>query len=177
MVTITIGNELWDDQQTAHSPDNNTSAYPVDELQKHRPELLINISSIPISLDTRSQRLSLFKNTVKRLGVPLIQVNQVGANTDFIADGCSKVFNSKGEVIIECKPFEEDLQIVSILEISSLKPVVQTDSVKSRTPAIHDALVMGIRDFFHKSGFTRATLGLSGGIDSAVVVVLAQRAL
>lgn len=86
----------------------------------------------------------------------------MGANTDFIADGCSKVFNSKGEVIIECKPFEEDLQIVSILEISSLKPVVQTDSVKSRTPAIHDALVMGIRDFFHKSGFTRATLGLSG---------------
>lgn len=177
MVAITIGNELWGDQQTANSLDDNTSAYPVEEFQKHRPELLINISSIPVSLDTRSQRLSFFKNTVKRLGVPLIQVNQVGANTDFIADGSSKVFNSKGEVIMECKPFEEDFQIVAIHEISSLKPVVQPDSVKSRVPAIHDALVMGIRVFFHKSGFTRATLGLSGGIDSAVVMVLAQRAL
>jgi NAD+ synthase (glutamine-hydrolysing) len=120
--------------------------------------------------------LAVFGGNVKRFGLPVISVNQVGANTDLIFDGGSMAINAKGKLATKLKFFEEDFQIVDTEDeafSSSSIEISTDDSIEN----IHDALVLGVRDYFNKMGFSKATLGLSGGIDSALTLVLAQRAL
>ena len=102
-------------------------------------------------------------------------MNQVGANTELIFDGNSKVVNSKGNIVIQSKAFDEDYFTFDSAEIEKLPAITPEET--NQLALIHDALVIGIRDYFQKTGFKQATLGLSGGIDSAVTVALAVEAL
>lgn len=180
-VAITICEDLWDDQPITSSFGRETlyRIAPMEKLSALKPELIINIAASPFSYNSEERRLEVFRGNVARYGLPVIYVNQVGGNTELLFDGGSMVLDCNGKVIHQLKSFEEDLLIINTKELIGKKPVktayVSTDNI--RIARIHDALVMGIRDYFGKMGFQKATLGLSGGVDSAVVLVLAQRAL
>lgn len=177
-IAITVCEDLWDDQPPSSGMGRSRlyTLSPMEELMKLKPELIINIAASPFSHDNYSRRLAVFGGNVKRFGLPVISVNQVGGNTDLIFDGGSLALNSNGNLALKLKFFEEDFQVVDTEDsiFKELSLALRTDDSIDK---IHDALVLGIRDYFHKMGFTKATLGLSGGIDSAVTLVLAQRAL
>ncbi len=105
--------------------------------------------------------------------MPILYINQIGAQTELIFDGGSVFIDAKGEIVKELHYFKEDFLVVDTKYPGRKQLQIKTEYITK----IHDALVLGIRDYFHKMGFKRATLGLSGGIDSAVTAVLAVQAL
>ncbi|HDP75208.1 MAG TPA: NAD+ synthase [Bacteroidales bacterium] len=180
-IAITISEDIWDDQPTttAFSRSKFYRDAPMNYLAKLNPEMVINISASPFSYNVEERRLQVFQSNVARYSVPVIYVNQVGGNTDLLFDGGSMVVNAKGNIILKLKSFKEDFKVVETNSFDKAQPL-PTESPSSSTQRIeriHNALVMGIRDYFDKLGLAKATLGLSGGIDSAVVLVLASQAL
>jgi NAD+ synthase (glutamine-hydrolysing) len=173
-LAITVCEDLWDDQPIANRFGKNRlyRTSPMEMLAAQNPDLVINIAASPFSHDKVQERLSVFLGNVRRFGLPVVYVNQVGANTDLIFDGSSMVLSSEGEVCLQLKSFEEDF---SVVDVEALQPAVVDE--RTSIARIHDALVLGIRDYFGKMGFRSAVLGLSGGIDSAVVSALAVEAL
>ncbi|MDQ2179479.1 NAD+ synthase [Marinifilum sp. D714] len=175
-IAITVCEDLWEKQPT----DNNfakSELYtisPMEELNKLNPDFVVNIAASPFSYNQQDLRTNILKSNIERYNLPIIYVNQIGAHTELIFDGDSMALNSKGEVACRLKYFEEDYQVVDMNEIEN-KAIesAEVDYIEK----IHDALVLGLKDYFGKMGFKQATLGLSGGIDSAVTVVLAERAL
>lgn len=175
-LAITICEDIWDvvpdsDDINAHNPLYTIS--PLDEVRNQQPQIILNLSASPFSYLQHEQRLKVIQANVKRYNVPMVYVNQVGAQTELIFDGGSMVMNAKGEVVAQLPFFEEHLSVVDL-------NVTSKTLVPESVPAIaliHDALVLGIRDYFTKLGFKKAILGLSGGIDSALVLYLATRAL
>ena len=146
--------------------------YPMDMLAKLNPDFIVNISAIPYSHDySYQQNLS---EVALKYKLPLLNVNQVGANTNLIYEGRSIAFNENGKVIAECKSFEEDLQYV---ETKSFKSAGEELRKNDTTESIFKAVTLGLRDYFAKMNFKKAVLGLSGGIDSAVVLALAVNTL
>ncbi len=145
---------------------------PMAELSKQKPDLIINIAASPFNFRQEEIRRKVLITNAITYNIPLVYVNHIGAQTELLFDGGSIAINSKGEALAQLSAFEEDFATVDLDEKSS-----QTFVVNEKTELIHDALVMGIHDYFRKMGFSRAILGLSGGIDSAVVMVLAARAL
>jgi NAD+ synthase (glutamine-hydrolysing) len=177
-IAITVCEDLWDDQPLS-SAVRRSKLYkvsPMAELAKQKPEIIINLAASPFSSDNYQRRLEVFKGTTHRFGLPVVYVNQVGANTDLIFDGGSMVLNGKGDVVLQLKRFEEDFKIIDTETITSLPSIIHSTQ-NDRIALIHKALVLGIADYFRKMGFKKATLGLSGGIDSAVVLCVAQEAL
>ncbi|MES2417166.1 MAG: NAD+ synthase [Bacteroidota bacterium] len=170
-IALTICEDLWNI--------NDNPLYvscPMDELIKEQPDLMINIAASPFNYQHDEHRIEILSANAKKYNLPLFYVNQVGAQTEIIFDGGSLVFDKTGTLKAEMKYFEEDLQVFDLQEVSALQEVPLMPR-PSDIAQIHDALVMGIRDYFNKSGFTKAVLGLSGGIDSAVVCALACKAL
>lgn len=171
-IALTICEDLWDD--------DGPNSYVGDimlELAKENPDLIINIAASPFSYTHFESRKNVLKRNVIKASAPLIYVNQIGAQTDIIFDGRSLALNKKAEVILELKAFEEDLQFVDLIN-NDLKSNVEYNPRKtSEISLIHDALILGLRDYFQKSGFKSAILGLSGGLDSALVAALACEAL
>jgi NAD+ synthase (glutamine-hydrolysing) len=133
--------------------------------------LHINISSSPFSVTKIEQRKAVLQKRYEEIGCPILYVNQVGGQDDLVFDGCS-MYCDKGGAIQIGKSFEEDFVIIDT-EDEGLPDIEEM----SEEDKVHDALVVGVRDYFHKSGFKKALIGLSGGIDSALVAVVAQRAL
>lgn len=171
-IALTICEDLW-------NVGNENPLYricPMDELMDQQPDLMINISASPFAYDHAEDRIHVMKTNVDRYGLPLFYVNQVGAQTEVIFDGGSMVLSPKGEVIEELPYFQEVVRTYDLDEIMAGggEKILQP---KEKIPLIHDALVMGLQNYFGKLGFRQAMLGLSGGIDSAVVAVLAARAL
>ncbi|MBN1767483.1 MAG: NAD+ synthase [Prolixibacteraceae bacterium] len=174
-LALTICEDLWDNQ-----PTNNSFAKskmyitsPLEELCKQNPDLIINIAASPFSFDQEGNRKATLQRNAAEYQLPLVYVNQVGAQTEIIFDGGSMFISPKGEIVQEMSYFEEDFRIIDTDNTS-------TKSLQTREPAIakiNRALELGVKDYFEKMGFKSATLGLSGGIDSAVVAVLAVRAL
>jgi len=148
----------------------------MQELVTQTPELIVNIAAIPFVQGKIDQRVSVYKNNVKQYGIPLISVNQVGGNTNIIFDGRSLAINSNGTVAKMLNIFEEDICYVDSNDLEANATSISIEK-EDTIALIHDALVLGIKDYFCKMGFTKATLGLSGGIDSAVTIALAQKAL
>ncbi|MEW5844741.1 MAG: NAD+ synthase [Bacteroidota bacterium] len=180
-IAITICEDIWDDQPTTTSF-ARSKLYrdaPMNHLSKLNPDMVVNISASPFSYNVEERRLEVFRSNVARYSKPVIYVNQVGGNTDLLFDGGSMVVNAKGDIIFKLKSFEEDFQVVETGAFDKAQPLPTETPPSStqRIERIHNALVMGIRDYFNKLGFTKATLGLSGGIDSAVVLALAAQAL
>ena len=174
-IAITICEDLWDELPTANEfgKDKLYQTSPMEQLSKFNPDFVVNISASPFSYNQEGWRKNVLINKAKNYKVPIFYVNQIGAQTELIFDGGSVFINAEGEIVKELKYFQEDEMIVDTCSIGE-----KHLQFESGTPEkIHNALVLGIRDYFQKMGFTKATLGLSGGIDSAVTVVLAVRAL
>ncbi|MDO8928402.1 MAG: NAD+ synthase [Bacteroidota bacterium] len=145
---------------------------PLKELSVLNPDLVINLSASPFSYNQENSRKNiLIKNAIK-YRLPILYVNQVGAQTELVFDGGSFFLDKNGIIQEELNYFEEDFRIIDT-EIPSGNLQPKTETIEK----IHHALVLGIRDYFKKMGFKKATLGLSGGIDSALVLVLAVEAL
>jgi NAD+ synthase (glutamine-hydrolysing) len=174
-IALTICEDLWN---TIENPLYITR--PMDTLIKQNPDVMINIAASPFAYNHDEERIEILKDNAKRYNLPLFYVNHVGAQTELIFDGGSLVFNSTGNLVDELPYFEESICYytlgdngeVAFDHPSTIKAERATDIAQ-----IYEALILGIRDYFHKSGFSRAILGLSGGIDSAVVCALAAEAL
>ena len=168
-IALTICEDLWNVED-----DPMYISSPMEALAKENPELLINIAASPFDYSHAEKRNSILSRNALQYNLPLLYLNHVGAQTEIIFDGGSIVMNNKGEVVQRMKYFEEDFIVVDTEKISSQSPV---RNVQGKMERIHSALVLGIRDYFKKQNFTKAILGLSGGIDSALVLCLAAEAL
>lgn len=178
-IAITICEDMWFNQPilTGFGKNRLYSVDPVDELMKSCPDLIVNIAASPFSYMHSSVKTEILSNSAMKHRVPVLYLNQVGAQTELIFDGGSMVVDSKGMVMARLKWFEEDLIITSMDDILQQKSKDQDIVPGEKIPLIHDALLLGIRDYFGKMGFKSAVVGLSGGIDSAVTLVLASLAL
>ncbi len=148
---------------------------PLDEVAHEKPDFIINISASPFSYRHADERLHVIRANTRRYNAPLFYVNHVGAQTDIIFAGGSVVANQYGDIYAEMTFFEEDFQVFDLDRVRHTRH--NGARKKEKTDLIHRALLLGIRDYFGKLGFTKAVLGLSGGIDSAVVAALAAEAL
>ena len=168
---LSICEDLWNDQQIVGRQMYHFN--PVEALAKAGANILVNISASPFTLGKNDFRRKLISHHARRWNMPIIYVNQVGANDELIFDGCSMAFDASGNLLAQGKDFQEDLVVFD------LPGPVKLDCPPPRTgmASIHAALVLGLRDYAHKCGFKTAVLGLSGGIDSAVVAALAAEAL
>lgn len=150
--------------------------YPCDPIQvlaQKGATLLINISASPFQVGKEEVRFRLFHNHAQRFGLPFIYVNQVGGNDELIFDGCSLALDSRGEPLAVLSAFRE--AVATVDPAAPGKPGIYEPLEEIAT--VHEALVLGVRDYLHKCGFSQAVVGLSGGVDSAVTCCLAQQAL
>jgi NAD+ synthase (glutamine-hydrolysing) len=177
-IALTICEDLWFEQPFNDSFGKNKiyRVSPMEKLSSMDPDMVINISASPFAHNKLEIKREIFRKTARRHSLPVFAVNQVGANTDLIFEGGSMAVNPAGEVYYAMDYFSEDFQVFDLMEVMSRKPVKQ-EIYSDSAELIHNALVMGIKDYFHKTGFQKAILGLSGGIDSAVTMVLAEKAL
>lgn len=171
-IALTICEDLWNI--------NDNPMYvicPMDALVKEQPDLMINIAASPFAYNHDEERLQILGDNCRKYNLPLLYLNQVGAQTEIIFDGGSLVFDAEGTLLDELAYFSEDLRVYEFENnrIKGLSPKVHAE--QNDIEQIHDALILGIKDYFQKSGFKKAILGLSGGIDSALVCVLAAEAL
>lgn len=173
-IALTVCEDLWDIGSNPLYVVN-----PMDELIKGKPDLVVNIAASPFHYDQARIRKEVLASNGKKYGIPVFYVNHVGAQTELLFDGGSLVAGPNGEILTELDYFREDFRIFDLDDLPSQSDPRQPmpASEEMRIGLIHDALVMGIGDYFRKLGFSRAILGLSGGIDSAVTLVLAARAL
>ena len=148
---------------------------PLDEMMAEKPDFILNISASPFDYAHAAIRIHTVRANVQRYKIPLFYTNHVGAQTDIIFDGGSIVMSPDGMVFDEMPYFEECLRVYDLVEVQHGGR--SAEQPKDKTKLIHDALLVGIRDYFRKLGFKKAILGLSGGIDSAVTAVLAAQAL
>lgn len=168
-VALTICEDLWDDDST-----NSYVGDLMGELRKENPSLIINIAASPFSYTQHESRLQVLQGHAVKAACPLIYVNQVGAHTDIIFDGRSLLLNRNGEIVQELTGFAEDFQIIDTATTTHQATAINEEH---EIALIHQALILGLRDYFRKSRFKTAVLGLSGGLDSALVAALACEAL
>ncbi|HDR88672.1 MAG TPA: NAD+ synthase [Bacteroidetes bacterium] len=176
-IAVTICEDLWDDQPVEQVFGKNR-LYPVSPMEKlaaFRPGLIINMAASPFSYRKIRAKRDIFISKSRQYGVPVIYVNQTGAQTELIFEGASLVVNEHGQPVTELARFMEDIRHLDWEQTLDLPPleIQEVDPI----PLIHQALVLGIRDYFVKNGLKKAILGLSGGIDSAVVLAIAAEAL
>jgi NAD+ synthase (glutamine-hydrolysing) len=180
-IALTVCEDLWNIEDPLYT------VSPMEELMKQQPDVMINIAASPFDYSHREERISVLSANCRKYGLPLLYCNHVGAQTELIFDGGSMALAPDGSIISELSYFKEDSARFSvrvdrnhqssiISNQSSPSPVPRPSSL-SKIERIHSALLLGIRDYFRKLGFTDAVLGLSGGIDSAVVLALAAEAL
>lgn len=170
-IALTICEDLWNVED-----DPLYTFCPLDNLIKQNPELVINIAASPFNYKHEQERKTILARNCNRYQLPVFYVNHVGAQTELIFDGGSLVMNKKGEVLHELNSFSEDFRIINFPfeePTSPAKPGME----RGKSELIQNALILGIQDYFRKMNFKKAVLGLSGGIDSAVVLALAVRAL
>ncbi len=158
-IVITICEDIW-----------QPHLYPIQFLKNEKPTLLLNLSASPYYRGCSEERQKVCAEFVKAFDAPLVYCNQVGGNDSLIFDGSSFVLFPDGKME-SAKRFEED---EAIFDLSN--PRDQHVSIEPMED-LEKALILGLRDYFYKQGFTKATFGLSGGVDSAVVAYLAQKAL
>lgn len=169
-LAVTICEDAWNDKN--FWPRRLYAVDPMHELMRERPDVHINLSSSPFWHGKRAVRRSMLAAIAKRDGIPVLMSNQVGGNDSLIFDGSSFALNARGELIAQCASFEEDLVLLDPFETQPINPAEEDD-----TEAAYRALVLGTRDYVRKCGFKKVLVGLSGGIDSALVAAIATEAL
>ncbi len=178
---------------------------PMDELMMQQPDIMINISASPFDYDHDEDRKEVIRANVLKYKLPIVYCNTIGSQTEIVFDGGSLVYDAGGNIIKELKYFEEDHALVELADARNITDirtaigqppsanvfdkemrvsrqddpakVIDYLTSKNNISQIHAALLLGIRDYFRKMGFSKAILGSSGGIDSAVVLALACEAL
>ncbi|MBU7577177.1 MAG: NAD+ synthase [Flavihumibacter sp.] len=194
-IALTICEDMW-----ALSENPLYRVCPMDQLIRQQPDLMINISASPFDYDHDEDRKEVVKANIRRYQLPMFYVNCVGSQTEIVFDGGSLVYAASGEMVKEGKYFEEDLLVVDLEKMNKLQKtpdevvrlldkdmrvskiedpekIINYLTAENNIRQIHDALILGIRDYFSKMGFKKAILGSSGGIDSAVTLALACEAL
>ncbi len=166
---VSICEDAWSDQQFWPHPRYHRD--PIAELAAGAADCLINLSSSPFDRDKQRLRERLLAHAARRHHLPILYVNQVGGNDELLFDGRSCAFDSEGRLLARAKAFAEDLLIVSIAEAGRVEPDLAGDA------EIWEALVMGTRDYARKCGFKKGLVALSGGIDSALTLVIVAAAL
>lgn len=177
-LALTICEDLWD-EQLFDNKFEKTRLYtvsPMEELSQHKPDIIINIAASPFSYNKSGAKENIFRDKARKYGLPVISVNQTGANTELIFDGASIIVDPRGEVYKKLPCFEECVETFETEHIISGSGSAKVE-IPDEIALIHKALVTGIRDYFSKSDLRSAILGLSGGIDSAVCLCLAKEAL
>ncbi len=183
-LAITICEDAWNDKM--FWPRQNYRVDPIEELMRqwgalpqplsgHR--LILNISASPYWQGKAEVRRQMIRALAMRHGATVLMVNQVGANDSLIFDGASFAMDARGELVAQAKSFEEDMVVVDTLADPTHREVRDEWATHGETESIWKALVLGTRDYLRKCGFRKALLGLSGGIDSALVAAIAVEAL
>jgi NAD+ synthase (glutamine-hydrolysing) len=195
-LAITICEDIW------NLGDNPLyKMAPMDELIKQSPDIMLNLSASPFDYDHDDDRKEIIRANVLKYGLPLYYCNAVGSQTEIVFDGGSLVFDAQGNLVHEMAYFKEDFAVIALqpaqcethavnLDVSSPfgkdmrvsriqnpHEIIAYLTAERNIAQIHQALILGIQDYFKKMGFTKAILGSSGGIDSAVVLALACEAL
>lgn len=174
---------------------------PMDQLMSMQPDLMINISASPFDYDHEDDRKEVIRANVLKYGIPMFYCNAVGSQTEVVFDGGSLVMDAGGQIVHELRYFEEDLLVADLDEViasaqkhqpislrsldndmrvskvNDAADVIEYLTAEENIRQIYQALLLGIKDYFRKMGFTKAILGSSGGIDSAVTLALACEAL
>jgi NAD+ synthetase len=174
-IGITICEDIWNDED--FWPERIYRRDPVKELVSTGAEIILNISASPWHDSKEKTRLEMLRRVARDEKIPLAQVNLVGANDELIFDGHSVAIDSRGEVIALGKGFEEEVFVADLMQESRIQNPESRIKFPPREAQIFSALSLGIRDYVRKCGFKYVIIGLSGGIDSALVGVLAADAL
>jgi NAD+ synthase (glutamine-hydrolysing) len=185
-LAVTVCEDIWD-----IGPNAMYRLQPMDMLAQQQPDIMINLSASPFDYTHAEDRLAIAKKNVLRYNLPLIYCNTVGSQTEIVFDGGSLVADDEGNIVKALPFFKEDLVAVHWNDDGSFEEAIVQDAkelpeqelnpetyqAELNIDRIHDALVMGIKQYFEKMGFRQAIVASSGGIDSAVTLALACRAL
>ncbi|MBE9223311.1 NAD+ synthase [Cyanobacterium stanieri LEGE 03274] len=174
-IGVTICEDLWNDELFWGK--KNYKINPIKSIQEKGVELILNLSASPYVLRKQQLRETMLKYLVNRHKIPIIYANQVGGNDDLIFDGNSFAVNKQSQIVVRGKGYQTDL---IYLEYSSqTKDILPGNiaTIATEEEEIYQALILGVKDYAHKCGFNKAVLGLSGGIDSALVAKIAVDAL
>ncbi|MFO7638953.1 MAG: NAD+ synthase [bacterium] len=166
---VTIGDDIWSGPD-AHGRSGETDL--VESQARAGSDIILAIAASPFSVGAERLRWRFLSEHARRHGLPVVFVNQVGATDELVFDGRSLAVDRHGQAVRVLQAFTEDLAVIDTEADGRLSYSFLNDIA-----AVHDALVLGVRDYFRKSGFKQAVVGLSGGIDSAVVASIAVRAL
>ena len=178
-LAVTICEDLWDEQplENEFSRSRLYTTNPLESLMKSKPDAIINLAASPFAHGKMEVKQSIFTGKASRYGIPVLYCNQVGGQTELLFEGGSLAITPSGKVARRLSFFQEDLGIAELTDLSSETAPLEAGVIPERIESISNALVCGIRDYFGKLNFKSATLGLSGGIDSAVTLALASEAL
>ncbi len=185
-IALTICEDIWSIQN-----DRMYQISPMEKLSKSQPDLMINISASPFDYNHDADRLSITKANALKYKIPLFYCNTIGGQTDIVFDGNSLVLDINGNLIGRLNSFEEDYDSYILNEDGTIenskdkKNIIVTEKNYKRESlepsynieSVYQAIIVGIRDYFSKMGFSKAIVGNSGGIDSAVTIALATKAL
>ena len=168
---ISVCEDIWNDADYWYR--RRYSEDPVDKLMKKGATILINISASPYSFGKRKERLEMFSLLCKQNKIPLAYVCCVGVQTDLVFDGASLCLNKNGKLIQLGKVYEEDFILFDTKNGNEVKTVVE----KSFEEEVLSSLIYGVKEYFEKMNFKKAVVGLSGGLDSAMVAFIAVKSL
>lgn len=165
-IAVTICEDVWNLEKDLYPAD------PLDEIASEKPDFLINLSASPWYSGKESLRIELLAGVARKVDCPVVYVNSVGGNDELVFDGFSLSLNANGELITSSRSFAEAIEVHDLTDesVCKHKDVLPEENLRK-------ALVLGLRDYAHKSGFSKGLIGLSGGIDSAVTAALATEAL
>ncbi len=168
---LTICEDIW-----AWPDAKGRSPYkvnPLSKVKKQKIDMVVNLSASPYFVGKMKLREYVASKTATYFNAPIMYANLVGAQDEIIFDGASFVLDKKGKKILSCLPFEEDINVIDIDTMEVWNKTAKIETIEE----LRRALVLGLRDFCEKTGIKKVHLGLSGGIDSAVVAALAVDAL
>ncbi|HTL51251.1 MAG TPA: NAD+ synthase [Planctomycetota bacterium] len=184
-IGISVCEDIWNDGQL--NPHPRYLVDPIEAMVKGGAQIILNLSSSPFERNKQAYRRTLVRHAAGRHGVPVLYVNAFGATDDIIFDGGSMAADAQGSLLIELPPFQRKIATVEITPAIAPAsaahraawkvPAAAPTTLEAQDDGVLDALILGTKEYFRKSGFTRAILGLSGGIDSALVASLAMLAL
>ncbi|MBU0483964.1 MAG: NAD+ synthase [Proteobacteria bacterium] len=174
-IALTICEDIWNDKDAAKRQIYNLD--PVAELLAAPPkpvDLIINLAASPFRIGKAAIKQKIFSTICNKYNLPLLYINQVGGQDSLLFEGHSLAVNRQGKITAQAAGFKEDLLVINTEEIDNNPPITPS---KDEMTAVHQALVMGIKDYVYKCGFSKGIIGLSGGIDSALTAALACEAL
>jgi NAD+ synthetase len=184
-IGVTICEDLWNDEEFWGK--RSYAINPIVDLAQLDVNFIVNLSASPYRVGKHKLRESMLRHSASRFNKPIVYANQVGGNDDLIFDGCSFALNRTGEVVSRAFAFETDLVLIEFDEekrdlIPANSSSLRGEGGISPLPETEDeeiwgALVLGVRDYARKCGFSKVVIGLSGGIDSALVAAIASSAL